>query len=216
MRSEQPLPGNPWPHDMVITLDDSSQALLQLLWLREAYDLPVVGDVPPPLTDTPARASRALSEDQRAQWTREWPRIWDAITRHTAIEHDPLLIERAMAAGIGSPERLELLQQMAGPSWLDAFGDDAFADPSYEEWGRRGFEAAMASHDRALKEQPERRDLAALVPAWERGLTTIVTIPCRGSFTRTLTPASLLVTNETRADSGAYRAALRSFVDLQH
>lgn len=31
MRSEQPLPGNPWPHDMVITLDVSSQALLQLL-----------------------------------------------------------------------------------------------------------------------------------------------------------------------------------------
>lgn len=37
MRSVHQIPGNPWPHDMTITVEDRPAPLLELLWLREAY-----------------------------------------------------------------------------------------------------------------------------------------------------------------------------------
>lgn len=36
MKSMFPMPGNPWPHEMLFTIEDDSAALLELLWLREA------------------------------------------------------------------------------------------------------------------------------------------------------------------------------------
>ena len=35
MLSSVPIPGNPWPHDMVLTIENDSQTLLDLLWVRE-------------------------------------------------------------------------------------------------------------------------------------------------------------------------------------
>jgi hypothetical protein len=61
---------------------------------------------------------------------------------------------------------------------------------------------------RPVEEGPERLALDALVPAWRAGLTKIVEIPCRGTFTRILGPRSILVTAETRADPDRYREAL--------
>ena len=46
MRSSVPLSGNPWPHDMVITVEDDPQSLLDLLWIRGAWNLdPVAVDL---------------------------------------------------------------------------------------------------------------------------------------------------------------------------
>ncbi len=60
MRSMFPMPDNPWPHDMAITVEDSPHALLELLWIREAWQLDAEGpDLPPELADTPARFSSA-------------------------------------------------------------------------------------------------------------------------------------------------------------
>ena len=72
-------------------------------------------------------------------------------------------------------------------------------------------DAFIASRPDALRNSPEHRDLEALIPAWRAGLTKIVTIPCRGEYTRKLGTNALLVTDGTRADSGLYRAALASF-----
>jgi hypothetical protein len=63
-----------------------------------------------------------------------------------------------------------------------------------------------------LEDQPERRDLAALIPAWRAGLTTIVTIPCAGEFTLRIGENALLTTAATREDSDSYRRALSMFI----
>lgn len=60
-------------------------------------------------------------------------------------------------------------------------------------------------------ESPEHRDLDALIRAWRTGLTKVVTIPCRGEFSRKITDNALLMTDATRADSSAYQRALSSF-----
>lgn len=54
MHTTQPIPENPWPHDMVISVQDDPDTLLSLLWIREAWRLnPEGADLPPQLTDTP-------------------------------------------------------------------------------------------------------------------------------------------------------------------
>ena len=43
MRASSAIPGNPWPHDMVVEVADSPHAILDLLWLREACGLRPTG-----------------------------------------------------------------------------------------------------------------------------------------------------------------------------
>jgi len=44
MLSSVPIPSNPWPHDMVLTIENDSQTLLDLLWVREAWSLQPAGE----------------------------------------------------------------------------------------------------------------------------------------------------------------------------
>lgn len=99
---------------------------------------------------------------------------------------------------------------MLGPNWADEMGRGAFDDASYMSWERTMTDTHMSTRIERLVDTPERRAVAALTVAWRGGLTTIVTIPCRGEFTRRLTPDGLLVTDATRTDLAAYERALAS------
>src|SRR4051812_1761325 len=46
VRSDSPMPGNPWPHDMVIAVNDHERMLLELLFIRDAWKLGMA-DIPP-------------------------------------------------------------------------------------------------------------------------------------------------------------------------
>lgn len=214
MRSSELMPGNPWPHDMQITVEDRPNALLELLWIREAYELEPVGvDLPPTLSDTPAVVHDAvLTDETRLAWESAWSRVWAAVLAHAAKEHDPQLFAELHKTVPGSTERVEMLHAVVGPTGREEFGDEPFDTASYREWSRRGVDAHRAKRPRQLDDHPERRDLTALIPAWKKGLTRIVTIPCRGSYTRKIGVNALLVTDETRDDSDAYRHALGAFV----
>ncbi|MFD4959575.1 hypothetical protein [Microbacterium sp. NPDC058389] len=211
MRSTNPIPGNPWPHDMAITVEDRPHTLLELLWVREAHGLRVEGDdLPPALVDTP-RPAEQVAAATRAEWEQAWPRVWRGAVAHAGRNDTSELMERLQATANGSPERLALLQELFGPSWRDEFGDDVFDDESYREWNERGTEAHRASLPTLMRIGPEHRDLDDLIGAWRAGLTKIVTIPCMGGFHRRISPTALLTTDATRADSAAYRRALTAF-----
>ncbi|MGP9649378.1 hypothetical protein ACT3TP_02690 [Glutamicibacter sp. AOP38-B1-38] len=186
MRSSKPMPGNPWPHDMAIAVDDRPSLLLELLWIREAYELEPPGeDLPPLLSDTPVVVRDAVvSTDTRAKWEYAWPRFW-----HAAAHAD-----------------------MAGPGWREEFGDDAFDSDSYRTWSQRGWDAYLATLPARVEDSPEWRDLPDLIPAWRAGLRRIITIPCSGAFTRKLGENALLMAFATRENSDSYRQALSMFV----
>jgi hypothetical protein len=213
MRSSEPIPGESWPHAMTITVDDRPDTLLDLLWIREAHQLQPGGDdLPPLLVDPPLPVSdSAVRAEMRTAWEDGWARIWHAVAAHAGLESGPHQFERMQNTPDGSAERADLLRRLIGPTWRDEFGDSAFADPSYDIWVQDGFDAHRSSIPRKLQDSPERRDLAALIPAWRGGLTTIVTIPCRGEFTQRISPNALLITDETRDDSDAYQRALATF-----
>ncbi|WP_260233457.1 hypothetical protein [Curtobacterium sp. PhB130] len=206
--SSTPMPGDPWPHDMVITIEDSSHSLFELLWIREARDLDVEGDdLPPWLVATPGVEPPADATDRRS-WSAAWPDMWRACLTHVAEERDPRVFDRLDSTPPGSPERQALLAGLFGPSWRDAFGDDAFTS-AYDAWTTARFEEQTAPS--RLRREPERDALDALVPAWRAGLRNVVVIPCRGRFTRRIGDHALLVTAETRDVTDDYAEALRSF-----
>ncbi|MDP3951002.1 hypothetical protein [Microbacterium sp.] len=121
------------------------------------------------------------------------------------------MFDELQTTAYGSTERADLLHRIIGPTWRDEFGDSAFDHRSYSTWSQSGMDAYLAAMPRRLEEEPERRDLSALIPAWRAGLTKIVTIPCVGEFTRTVGESALLMTAATRDESDRYRRALSTF-----
>lgn len=207
MRSAFPIPGNPWPHDMAIRIEDEPHQLLELLWVREVYRFEPGGDVPPPLNDGPA-AFRSIADP--AVNSGAWSRLWAEVLHHIATLDPGPLLERLHSIAGGSPERAAALGRLIGPNWRDRFGDEAF-DEHYQAWQNRRFEQRRSAYPVPPDEQPERRALDDLIPAWRAGLTLVITIPCTGDFTRIAGPAALLVTDATRTDPDRYAAALRTF-----
>jgi hypothetical protein len=151
-----------------------------------------------------------LSPGSIARWQDAWPGLWQSCLEHAAKVVDHSALERLTGSTLGSDERMRLLQQLNGPSWRDRFGGEAFTS-DYDQWNRRQFEAIASPKPVAYDETPERASLDALIPAWRSGLTRLVTIPCRGEFTRRIGSAALLITEETRNDVARYTDALRSF-----
>ena len=207
MRSLVPMPGNPWPHDMTIRVEDEPHALLELLWVRDIYGLRPPGDVPPPLAEPPV--ARLATSDAAAR-SIGWSELWrDALTHLTDLDPIPLHT-RIHATAPGSGERHALFEQLVGPTWRDRFGAEAL-DAAFSEWCSRRIQERIAGFRAPLTEHPERRALAALIPAWKAGLVKVIEIPCRGEFTRIAGRSALLVTAETRADPERYGEALAVF-----
>lgn len=210
MRSVDPMPGNPWPHDMVITIDDDPHALVELLWIREAWNLhPAGNDLPPLLSDRSVSAEPDRPAEL-AEWRDAWPALWGACVHHAGLVQDARLFDRLSATVNGSDERARLLRQMAGPSWRDTFGAASLTD-RYQAWTLARVDAQSGRQVLPFDEQPERVSLAALVPAWQAGLSKIVVIPCRGGYTRVIGEHGLLMTAETRDDPQRYSEALALF-----
>lgn len=209
MRSVTPMAGNPWPHDMVLSIDPHRHQLLELLWIRQAWGLRPVGELlPPPLVDAPEQVGEPQDRDA---WEAAWPQVWEGAVSHTAAPFDPTRFEEQLRHAGGPSERAELLRQLDGPTWRERFGDTAF-DESFRAWSEAQLQAQRDQRPRSLAEEPERRSLEALIPAWQAGLTTIITIPCRGEHTRIVGESVLMVTEATRSDPGRYATALGAFV----
>lgn len=207
-----PMPGNPWPPDMTITIEDRPHALLELLWIREAHRLDPVGDaLPPLLVDRPEAASRPVDDATRERWSAGWHRIWDDAVAHAATEPDPALFDRALDLTLSPGERATLLAQLTGPTAREEFGTEVLDDAAYRAWERRGSEAHLATHLRTIADSPEHRNVATLADAWRRGLVRVVTLPCRGTYVREIGSHALLVTDDVRNDAASYRTALDSF-----
>lgn len=211
MRSMNPSPGNPWPHDMVLNVNGEEPALLDLLWVRVAWSLEPAGDPPPPpeIVPEPTATTQMFRRDRR-EWETAWSQLWIGALAHLGRPDDPDRFESLNSSVDGSDERRRLLDEIRGPSWRQRFGHDGF-DDRYHEWVMAISGDRMAEHRLPLEQHPERRCLDAAIVAWERGLETIVTVPCIGEYTRTISASGLCVTRATRLDPDRYRRALLSF-----
>jgi hypothetical protein len=219
MQAGGPVPGaepfrSAWPHDMVVEVEDSPHALLDLLWLREACGLRPIGvDLPPPLTVPPTRPPAAApGREALRTWQAAWPFVWDEVLEHAGRPRQGEVLHGITDLPPGSDELAARIRSFIGPTWRDRFGDEVFDDDGYRAWVAADADRELAHH-LEYERSPEHVALAALIPAWEAGLAKVITIPCRGPFTRVVGPAALLVTADTRDDPDGYRAALAAFVE---
>lgn len=212
MRSVESMPNNPWPHDMVLHVQFDEGSLLDLLWVREAWRLEVTGpDVPPrPLElDEPELTAEGLRRDKR-EWERAWTDLWEAALARFARRRRPRATDAMAAAVVDALSDEEVHAMWEGESWRSRFGDAAFT-AGYEAWKGRLRARRDRVHELPLELHAQRQALDELVPAWRRGLTTMITIPCSGTYTRTLGDDTLLLTELVHDDVDQLRAALRLF-----
>jgi hypothetical protein len=72
MRFTEPVPHNPWPHDMVIRVDDTPQHLTVLLFIRQAWGVAANADVPPLAPVPDIGASRLPGVPDWKEWEARW------------------------------------------------------------------------------------------------------------------------------------------------
>ncbi|NQX13339.1 hypothetical protein HQQ80_17060 [Microbacteriaceae bacterium VKM Ac-2855] len=201
MRTSQPDPSNPWPHDMLLSID-TPNSLLKLLFIRHAWRLDI-GEVPeldeaPPIGDSALPAGVDATEAAE-RWRAEWRRAWSAFDPRDRVVREP------------DEDTARLLRELSDDELVDAystqpsaFWDGGMDADAYGAWVMRPDEL----HAMPLEQQPERRNLAALIPAWRSGLRTIIELPYAGPFADRLHPETLVVSRRTRRDPELYTAAL--------
>lgn len=207
MRSERPRPGNPWPHDMVIRVDDNPNNVCELLFIRSAWGIPPDAAVPPlaphPDPGDSSMPQTATAEEWSARWSHMWQRASDWYSTGDAVQQPSPEFLRALS-GPGQPPHPAF-----PPFWRAEHGYDGINRHALNVWMRQ----LRPRRDLQLADTPERLCLPALIEAWEGGLVTVVTVPYSGFFARRMSATHLMVSNETRADPQSYKRALNTRPD---
>jgi hypothetical protein len=203
VRSLWPLPANPWPHGMVISVDDLPHPVIELLFIRSAWgiaqDLELPALDPQPRAGNSAVPETASRDDWSQRWKHQWQRIWDWYVIHDPGIHPTQEQLRSMSRP-GQP-----LNSIFPPFWAAEHGDAGIDHDALRDWEN----LLMPRHLRhSLEEEPERVCLPALIKAWETGIEEIVTPPYAGYFAQRLSRKVLVVSAATRADPGLYKRAL--------
>lgn len=203
MHSSERDSSNPWPHGMTITVEEASSSLMFLLFVRSVWALGSAGH--PGLDPVPAAGDsrRPVNIDAHTldiRWSAAWAdavadlpgaRNTRPVDAETRARYDRMSFEELSA--VGDPRR----------SGVFAIGVDVEALGTWE----MGVRAALP-RPTTLADEPERVNLAELVPAWRAGLRTIVALPFDVEWARRVSPTYLLISTSARWDRGAYGQAL--------
>ncbi|MCS5718903.1 hypothetical protein N1027_12235 [Herbiconiux sp. CPCC 205763] len=206
MRSDQPVPGNPWPHDMVLHIDTAPNALIELLFARELWrfeirEVPSL-DAPPALGASSRLApGRGLgSGEMAALWRQDWERAWSLFDAPNRGATGPDAKTARMLATLDDTELAHAVSGAPSEFWRRGIDVSALGD-----WERMLTEA---EHVPTLESTPERRSLSALIAAWKTGLTHIVQLPYAGYFGERINERTLVVSGTTRFDPALFSRAL--------
>lgn len=203
MRSMNPIPGNPWPHDMVLSID-TPHTLTLLLFIRSVWQLEIA-DIPA-LDSEPASGTSARPVDFDAAkvtdlWMREWQREWAQYENLTTGIRAP---DAATEHLLDTSTDAELWAAFS-PIPPDAWGEGLDWDAN-NTWDM----SLQPDHSVPLAQTPERLCLTELIRAWKSGVTAIIELPYAGYFADRITRRHLVVSAVTRRTPALYRRALEA------
>ncbi|MFC0678305.1 hypothetical protein ACFFGH_10680 [Lysobacter korlensis] len=196
------MPSDPWPHDMVIAVNDGDHLLLPLLFINEAWQLRatrIPSLNPPPDVGGSHRPDTATVDE----WRLRWRDAWGQAVAAAGVKPEPPADAESAKAWFR-----DWVGQMPKP-FTQVWGDAGFDRDAYNAWV-----SALRPpdrHHRPLDEQPERRALPALIGAWQRGLRTVVTLPFARHWSAQGGPHHLLIAEMTREDTDRYSTRLELF-----
>jgi hypothetical protein len=203
MQASEPIPGEPWPHAMAITVTDAS-SLLFLLFVRSAWRISTSG-VPELETEPALGASGRPPEIDplvaEIQWHTEWDRAWQEFAPRNHGVHAPDAATQRMLDTLSDEELWEATSTHPSDFWDEGVDRDALGE--WEHSLRDNLELPLDQH-------PERRALPALIEAWRTGLNTIIELPFAGYYADRIDRERLVVSLRTRRDPMLYAKALRT------
>ncbi|BDO41630.1 hypothetical protein [Cellulomonas sp. NTE-D12] len=173
---------------MVIRVDEAPTALLTLLFVRDAWGLApdaALADLDPvPQRGASALPGTASRDEWSARWMTTWERTWVWYEAPGAVGPTPTF----------------------PPMWETQYGPDGIDRVALNAWK----EAVRGPRPARLEDEPERRCLDALVPAWRAGIESILVVPYRGYYAHRIGSHQLVVSKTTREDPELYARALTS------
>lgn len=193
------VPGNPWPHDMVIRVNDLPHHLTLLLFVREAWSLAGDMDIPPLQPAPDCGRSQMPHSADTSTWDKRWKTTWNQALSWYEIEereHHPTPAEMR-----DSQDPSQGLNPFIPPFWTQQYEWEGLDRDAYQAWEQR----LMPN----FPQDAERRSLQALIPAWKSGIDTIIVLPYRGYFAHRLSHQHLVVSADTRNNEADYSRALR-------
>lgn len=204
MRSVHERPGEPWPRDMVISVDQPNN-LITLLFVRHVWniarDVDIPALAPPPAPGLSMRPETPSSEVWAERWVETWNAAW-------AWYVDGGGVRDGDAARIDPRAALAELAANLPPMWETQYGSEGIDRDALWQWMQTLHDAPVP-----LEEAPERRSLSDLIAAWRDGIESIIVLPYGIDFSRRITSRHLVVSSTTRDDPALYGQALRRAVD---
>lgn len=189
MRLGQSSLHSAWPRDMVISVDRCPAHLSLLLFVREAWRLDGIEEVPalaaPPDTGDSELPRSPDADEWEERWKSAWARAmhWYEIEDTKHIHPTSELMKTQSLPG-------RKLHPAIPPSWSDEYGFKGLDKSAFVDWFTKVRDVRMP-----VEPSQERISLAALIEAWNTGLETILTLPFRGHFAKRLTPRHLLISD---------------------
>ncbi|GAA2180845.1 hypothetical protein GCM10009785_13370 [Brooklawnia cerclae] len=179
-----------WPPEMVISVQSATLRMLQLLYVREVYQLSTQTRLPG-LDPAPSEHAAAPQGWRSDRWETEWSAALAELVRG----------ERSRAAGTPSRQGIfDALHPRASDRDIDSQ-----LGISFQKWQQRTHRHPSGP----FRTSPDYLALDDLIAAWSNGFTTCVMLPLAGEYATRLGRHILLVSPTTRHSPDSYRDALR-------
>ncbi len=199
MQWSTPRPEIPWPHDMMIRVNDGPKHLTLLLFVRQAWSLANDMGIPQLEPAPDFGDSQMPASADAATWDKRWQKAWHQAWSWYEIEeptHHPTPAELRE-----SEDPSQGLNQFVPPFWTKQYEWEGLDRDAYHAWEQ--------SLTPKFPQDAEPRSLQALIPAWKSGIDTIIVLPYKGYFAQRLSRRHLVVSADVRHNPDDYSRALR-------
>lgn len=207
MRFKNPLARNPWPHNMVIRVEDHPLALNLLLFIRRTWSIAADADIPD-LSPAPAPGtSNAPDSVSLTEWETCWRTAWDRAWNWYKIADPhresptPENMRRMQATMRQVLQPGQPLHPLIPPLWTSEYDWEGIDQEAFNTWD--------GSLTPKIPTDAERQNLLSLIPAWESGMDTVIVLPYAGYFAQRFSRRHLAVSAPTRNDPESYSRALQ-------
>ena len=184
-----------------VSLLVSPNSFARLLFVRSVWGLDANGVPPVELEPEPGNSERPAHhnlDELNALWRQDWERALREYDAKTAREGGPDEATLELLATLTDEELWWHMTSEPSPKWTSGVDTVAF-----NHWLDVMHEGRWPSPE----DTPEYRSLAALVGAWETGMTTIVQLPLAGFWAERVSITHLMVSAPVRRDPMLFNLA---------
>lgn len=187
------------PEEMRIAIEDHAQPLKMMLFVRHAWSLAQDQEFPALKPEPDPGSSHRPGSPGQDVWEQRWKDLWNRVwTWYERREQQTSPLSQEEMTKLSRPGHD--LHPHVPPFWATEYGTEGLDMAAFIEWDRITTDTTPPSRDQV-------RD-AALYEAWKNGLRTIIVLPFDGYLADRRSTKQLVISTETRKDTGLFVRAL--------